>query len=77
MITLFEELKKGVIISPALAQFDPTNKIFTKTYWSAEGMGWVLMQPAGDKESLIKTSTYRFWILFMHKHGNEISLIHW
>ena len=52
LITLFDELKVGVISSPVLARFDPDKPTFLKTDWSAEGMGWILMQPADDAESL-------------------------
>ena len=30
--------------------FDPSKPNFLKTDWSAEGMGWILMQPADDEE---------------------------
>jgi len=52
LITLFDELKVGVTSSPVLAWFDPDKPTFLKTDWSAEGMGWILMQPADDAESL-------------------------
>ena len=51
IISLFEELKVGVTSSPILARFDPDKPTFLKTDWSAEGMGWILMQPADDAES--------------------------
>jgi len=51
LISLFAELKVGITSSPVLARFDPEKPTFLKTDWSAEGMGWILMQPADDKES--------------------------
>ena len=55
LITLFEELKTGITSSPVLARFDADKPTFLKTDWSAEGMGWILMQPADDKESQLAT----------------------
>ena len=40
-----------MISSPVLSQFVPTKKTFLKTYWSAEGMGWIIMQPNDCNES--------------------------
>jgi len=66
LITLFEELKVGITSSPVLARFDPEKPTFPKTDWSAEGMGWILMQPADDDEStkamqiLKRTGEYQF-----------------
>lgn len=51
LITLFEELKICITSSPILARYDPEKPTFLKTDWSAEGMGWILMQPADDEES--------------------------
>ena len=51
LITLFEELKIALTSSPVLARFDPDKPTFLKTDWSAEGMGWILMQPADDSDS--------------------------
>ena len=51
LIQLFEELKVTITSSPVLARFDPEMPTFLKTDWSAEGMGWILMQPANDVES--------------------------
>ena len=34
-----------------LARFDPDKPVFLKTDYSAEGMGWILMQPATNPES--------------------------
>jgi hypothetical protein len=55
LISLFEELKVGITSSPVLARFDPNKPTFLKTDWSAEGMGWILMQPADDEESVRAT----------------------
>ena len=65
-ITLFGELKVTLISSPVLARFDPEKSTFIKTNWSAEGIGWILMQPAGDTDStkttklLLETGEYLF-----------------
>lgn len=40
-----------IISSPVLARFDPLKPTFLKIIWSAEGMGWILMQPADDINS--------------------------
>ena len=55
LTTLFAELKVGITSSPVLARFDADKPTFLKTDWSAEGMGWILMQPADDEESLKAT----------------------
>ena len=49
--TLFTDLKVCITSSPVI-RFDPTKITFLKTYWSSEGMGWILMQPADDDESI-------------------------
>ena len=51
LISLFEELRVTITSSPVLARFNPLKPTFIKTDWSAEGMGWILMQPADDIES--------------------------
>ena len=51
LVTLFHRLKVGVTSSPLLTIFDPDKPTFLKADWSAEGMGWILMQPADDNES--------------------------
>lgn len=48
-IQLFEDLKQCITSSAVLARYDPNKPTFLKTDWSAEGMGWILMQPADDK----------------------------
>ena len=52
IIKLFADLKNSITSSPVLAQYDTTRPTFIKTDWSNEGMGWILMQPADDEESL-------------------------
>ena len=51
LIESFNKLKKGLTYSPVLAIFDTGKPTFIKTDWSAEGMGWILMQPVYDEES--------------------------
>ena len=57
LTTLYTDLKVNITSSPVLARFDPSKLIFLKTYWSSKGMGWILVQPADDEES-IKSSPY-------------------
>ena len=54
-IQLFEDMKACITSSPVLARYDPSKPTMLKTDWSAEGMGFILMQPADDNES--KTAT--------------------
>ena len=56
LIKLFEDMKKCIISFPILARFDHIRPIFLKTDWSAEGMSWILMQPADDEESKKSTN---------------------
>ena len=51
LITLFNEMKTAITSSPVCARFDPYKPIFLKTDWSAEGMGYILMQPDESEES--------------------------
>ena len=51
---------------------------FLKTDWSAEGMDWILMQPADDQESQkttarLKTTGERWFEL--SKHGAHLKLV--
>ena len=57
LISLIEELKNTITSSPVLARFDPLKPIFLKIDWIAEGMRWILMQPANDIESTKATKT--------------------
>ena len=50
-IKLFNDFKTSITSAPVLARFDPTKPLFLKTDWSAEGMGWILMQPSNDAAS--------------------------
>ena len=52
LVKLFADLKICITSSPVLARFDTTRPTFLKTDWSSEGMGWILMQPADDEESV-------------------------
>ena len=51
LIALFEYLKTAITSSPVLIRYDPDQPLFLKTDWSSDGMGWILLQPAGDTES--------------------------
>ena len=44
------ELKHGVTSYPVLNRFDTEKPTLLNTYWSSEGMGWILIQSATDKE---------------------------
>jgi hypothetical protein len=48
---LWNELKLGITSSPCLARYDASLPCFLKTDWSANGMGWVLMQPDNSDKS--------------------------
>ena len=49
LIQLFEDTKKCITSLPIMARFDPTKPVFIKTYWSEEGMDWILMQTADEE----------------------------
>ena len=51
-IQLFNDIKQGLTSLPILIRFEPDKPLFLKTDWSRLGMGWILMQPANDTESL-------------------------
>ena len=51
LITLFSEFKHGVTSSPVLNRFDTYKPTFLNTDWISERIGWILIQPATDKES--------------------------
>ena len=51
----FEDIKREVTSSPVLARYIPLKSTFLKTNWSAEVMGWILMQPADGPISLEAT----------------------
>ena len=76
LITLFEELKEYVISSPLLSQFGLNRKIFLELDWSAEGMGWILIQPVDGKEYiqatklLTKNSSCKFDLKYMKQDFN-------
>ena len=59
LIQLFEDMKHCITSSPILARYDPSKPTFLKSDWSAEGMGFIIMQPADDDESktALKTLT--------------------
>ena len=52
LIQLFHDIKWNVTSAPILTLFDPDKPTFLKTDWSSEGMGWILMQPFYDEESI-------------------------
>ena len=52
LTVLFHNFKICITSSPVLARYNPLKLIFLKTDWSSEGMGWILMEPADDIESV-------------------------
>ena len=55
LVHLFEDMKLCITTSPVLVKFDSTKPTFLKTGWSSEDMGWILIQPADDKEYIKAT----------------------
>lgn len=51
LIQLFADIKVCITSGPILARYNPEKPTFLKTDWSADGMAWILMQPADDEES--------------------------
>ena len=51
LIDLSNDVKVCITSSPVLARFDPSKLTFLKTNWSAEYMGYILMQPTTDDAS--------------------------
>ena len=68
LIQLFEDINVCITLSPISARFDPSKATLLKTDWSAEGMGWILMQAADDEEPvaamnlLLKTGECTFYL---------------
>jgi len=56
-IEIFENMKVSILSSPLLARYDPEKLTFIKTDWSAEGMGYILMQPV---DNTISTATSKY-----------------
>ena len=51
LMQLFKDIKTCITSLPVLNIYDPDKPTLLKTDWSAEGMGFILMQPANDKVS--------------------------
>jgi hypothetical protein len=59
-MSLWHELKVGIISSPCLARYNSSKPYFLKTDWAGTGMGWILMQPGDScKPSLFKVADIR------------------
>ena len=56
LIELFDDIKVCITSSPVLARYDPSKPTFLETDWSAEDMGWIIMQPVCDAESIAATA---------------------
>ena len=75
LIQLFKDLKICVTSGPVLARYDPDKPTFLKTDWSADGMGWILMQPADDEESVRATTHLQETgecLFDLHKNGARL-----
>ena len=75
IISLFHELKVSIASSPVLSCFDPKKLIFFITECSDEGMSWILMQPADDKESQKATAHLKNtgeFLFNLSKHGAQL-----
>ena len=55
LVELFNDIKTAITSSPVLARYDPSKPTFLKSDWSAEGMGYILMQPENDRASVEAT----------------------
>ena len=51
-ISLFIDCKTNIVSSPLLLRYDSSKPVFLKTDWSANGMGYILMQPNNCSESI-------------------------
>ena len=51
LIQLFNKCKKNITSSLVLARYDSDKPVFLKTDWSAEGMGYILLQPDDSVEA--------------------------
>ena len=69
LVQLFKEIKTCITFSPVLARYNPDKPTFLKTDWSAEVMGFILMQPADDEVStksmahLLKSGEFLFDVI--------------
>ena len=50
-------MKRRVTSSHITISYDHTKPVFLKTDWSSTGMGWILIQPAQDTESIAILNT--------------------
>ena len=51
-ISLFINCKTNIVSSPLLLRCDSSKPVFLKTDWSANGMGYILMQPDNCSKSI-------------------------
>ena len=75
LIALFHELKGSITSSLVLSCFDPEKPNFLKTDWSAEGMVWILMQPADDEDDQKATTHLKNTgqcLFDFSKHGTQL-----
>ena len=55
LLDLFQLCKTNLTSSPVLARFDSNKPAFLNTDWSAEGMGYILLQPDDSVEAVSVT----------------------
>ena len=48
LVELFQDITCFITSSPVLVRCDPVKPTFLRTYWSADGMGCIFMQPVND-----------------------------
>ena len=75
LIALFHELRVSITFSPFLSCFDSEKPIVLKTYWSAEGTGWIMIQPADDEESQTATAHLKkngYCLFYLCKNGARL-----
>ena len=78
LVKLFADLKLCITSSSILATFDTTRPTFLKTDWNSEGMGWILMQPVDDKESIKameKLASTGIYLFDLSKNGARLKSI--
>ena len=55
LLDLFKLCKPNITSSPVLTRFDSNKPALLKTDWSAEGMGYILLQPDNSVETVVAT----------------------
>ena len=55
IVNLFDKCKKSIIFTPVFTRYDSAKYFFLKIDWSAEGIGYILLQPDNSIESMAVT----------------------